>query len=129
MAMMVPAVPAAVRIAWACLAPAYRAVMPVMKLMFKELDRAKSSVKICVACMCVPHFQSEAPGGRSVSMVAVQAGVLEASRQGWTLSPWLRRQAVYAVGVLIQGWAGWTLERVHERERAGRLFRAASAAA
>jgi hypothetical protein len=50
-AMTVPAAPAAVRIAWAGLAPEWRAVIPAAKAAFRAPDKAKSKVRICVACI------------------------------------------------------------------------------
>src|ERR1700733_4198479 len=100
MAMTVPTAPAAVRIAWARLAPARGAGIPAANATFRALDRASSRVRTCTACMNSPSLSLCTRLRADGLMFAVQVGVLERSAPGWTLRPgWPRRDWLYPVGI------------------------------
>lgn len=58
--MTVPAAPAAVRVAWAVLAPAWRAIIPVAKATFTAVEAASKSARTCNACIRSSVLRAEA---------------------------------------------------------------------
>src|SRR6476661_6872078 len=97
MAMMAPAAPAAVRIAWAGWAPARRAMRPAADATFRAPDRASSRVRTWAVCIGSPSLVGGAPY-REVAGWWADPGCL-----GWVSVNLLPGLCAGGVAVLVAG--------------------------